>query len=194
MSSYFCGVFRWTIKRRALCTLHVGNWIIFAPSFCALVKQCTVGDSMKNGPVLGKNFREAEEIVWFCWGSGELLGIVRREAGVEGTAVTLMKTKLFDDIGKELWDNAVLLTNIAAASIKYKSGSSWTTKYLKNLGHTACVFTAVVKPNSDDDSPPDCSQWKTASCTSSFTWPVQHSSLKTSEVQLKLLWAKTAAE
>lgn len=27
-----------------------------------------------------------------------LLGIVRSEAGVEGTAVTSMKTKLFDDI------------------------------------------------------------------------------------------------
>lgn len=43
---------------------------------------------------------------------------------MEGTAVTSMKTKLFDDIGKELWDNAELLTNIAAASIKYKSGTT----------------------------------------------------------------------
>lgn len=51
-------------------------------------------------------------------------GGVGREAGVEGVAVALMKTKLFDDIGKELWDNAELLTNIAAASIKYKSGTT----------------------------------------------------------------------
>lgn len=57
-------------------------------------------------------------------GTGGLLGIVGREAGVEGIAVTSMKTKLFDDIGKELWDNAELLTNIAAASIKYKSGTT----------------------------------------------------------------------
>lgn len=44
--------------------------------------------------------------------------------GAEDTAVTSMKTKLFDDIGKELWDNAELLTNIAASSIKYKSGTT----------------------------------------------------------------------
>lgn len=53
-----------------------------------------------------------------------MLGIVGRGVGVEGIAVTSMKTKLFDDTGKELWDNAELLTNIAAASIKYKSGTT----------------------------------------------------------------------
>lgn len=56
--------------------------------------------------------------------TGGVLGIVGREVGVEDTAVTSMKTKLFDDIGKELWDNAELLTNIVASSIKYKSGTT----------------------------------------------------------------------
>lgn len=57
-------------------------------------------------------------------GIGGVLGIVGREAVVEGIAVTSMKPKLFDDIGKELWDNAELLTNVVALSIKYKSGTT----------------------------------------------------------------------